>query len=249
MSPGSRSSPPTNAAAAPHPAAPAPGTDRYVSMGRTAEPGTEPVVQYPSPQAPPRGFAAGALIFAILGLVVSLFVGWGFPLGMVAIALAIVALRRPFESRGLAVWAIMLGAVSIVYSKRLASAAGLADTDLANLPWNPTDGGTYEKMIAHLTSDNNGKRGDEAGFDKTKVKVYGLGLDGGSGESYMRDVLREHGRLSPAQALVVLDPVLEALEAAHRAGFVHRDVKPENCLLYTSPSPRDRTRDRMPSSA
>ena len=29
--------------------------------------------------------------------------------------------------------------------------------------------------------DENGKRGDEPGFDKTKVKVYGLGLDGGSG--------------------------------------------------------------------
>ena len=29
------------------------------------------------------------------------------------------------------------------------------------------------------------------------------------------------------------------------------DVDPEfnNCLLYTSPSPRDRTRSRMPSSA
>ena len=26
-------------------------------------------------------------------------------------------------------------------------------------------------------------------------------------------------------------------------------VKPEACLLYTSPSPRDRTRSRMPSSA
>ena len=25
--------------------------------------------------------------------------------------------------------------------------------------------------------------------------------------------------------------------------------KPKNCLLYTSPSPRDRTRSRMPSSA
>ena len=25
--------------------------------------------------------------------------------------------------------------------------------------------------------------------------------------------------------------------------------QPENCLLYTSPSPRDRTRSRMPSSA
>ena len=27
------------------------------------------------------------------------------------------------------------------------------------------------------------------------------------------------------------------------------DRNPENCLLYTSPSPRDRTRSRMPSSA
>ena len=27
------------------------------------------------------------------------------------------------------------------------------------------------------------------------------------------------------------------------------DLDPDNCLLYTSPSPRDRTRSRMPSSA
>ena len=27
------------------------------------------------------------------------------------------------------------------------------------------------------------------------------------------------------------------------------DAEPERCLLYTSPSPRDRTRSRMPSSA
>jgi len=71
--------------------------------------------------------------------------------------------------------------VAIFYNKALTKAAGVADSDLANLTWNPTDGGTYEKMIAHLTVDANGKRGDEAGFDKTKVKVYGLGLDGGSG--------------------------------------------------------------------
>ena len=47
----------------------------------------------------------------------------------------------------------------------------------------------------------------------------------------VRDVLREHGRLTPEQALTILDPVLQALVAAHRAGFVHRDIKPENVLL------------------
>jgi multiple sugar transport system substrate-binding protein len=71
--------------------------------------------------------------------------------------------------------------VAIFYNKALIADAGVSEADLAGMTWNPTDGGTYEKMIAHLTIDNAGKRGDEAGFDKTKVKVYGLGLDGGSG--------------------------------------------------------------------
>lgn len=47
----------------------------------------------------------------------------------------------------------------------------------------------------------------------------------------VRDVLREHGPLTPEQALTVLAPVLSALQAAHAAGFVHRDVKPENVLI------------------
>ena len=47
----------------------------------------------------------------------------------------------------------------------------------------------------------------------------------------LRDVLNDYGPLTLEQALVLLDPVVEALDAAHNAGFVHRDIKPENVLI------------------
>jgi serine/threonine-protein kinase len=47
----------------------------------------------------------------------------------------------------------------------------------------------------------------------------------------LRDLLRERGRLTPGQALSILEPVVAALRAAHAAGLVHRDIKPENVLL------------------
>ena len=56
-------------------------------------------------------------------------------------------------------------------------------------------------------------------------------------------------------ALIVIGPERlpkVARTLGHLLGRAQRyvnDVKSDICLLYTSPSPRDRTRSRMPSSA
>ncbi|MFY1699081.1 protein kinase domain-containing protein [Solwaraspora sp. WMMA2101] len=52
----------------------------------------------------------------------------------------------------------------------------------------------------------------------------------------LRDVLAERRRLNPGEALAILDQMLAAIGAAHRAGLVHRDVKPENVLVAEAPT-------------
>ncbi|MEV6879494.1 Stk1 family PASTA domain-containing Ser/Thr kinase [Amycolatopsis sp. NPDC051128] len=69
-------------------------------------------------------------------------------------------------------------------------------------------------------------QGEEGGLAFLVMEL----VDGGT----LRDLLDDKGPLDVALALSVAEPVLSALAAAHRAGLVHRDVKPENVLIGRS---------------
>lgn len=67
----------------------------------------------------------------------------------------------------------------------------------------------------------------DQGVDNDQIYLVMELVDGGT----LRDLLRAQGALSVPLAFSILDPMLNALAAAHRAGLVHRDVKPENVLI------------------
>ncbi|MBA4102651.1 MAG: serine/threonine protein kinase, partial [Arthrobacter sp.] len=98
----------------------------------------------------------------------------------------------------------------------------------------------------HLSSDDNflGRLGREAKAAARLshphvVGVLDQGNDGRTAYLVMeyikghtlRDLINEKGALPPRLALALIDPVVEGLGAAHAAGFIHRDVKPENVLI------------------
>src|SRR4051794_38284615 len=74
------------------------------------------------------------------------------------------------------------------------------------------------------------------------IPVYGAGEEDGHLYLVMRYVpgtdlhalLRREGRLEPGRAAAIVAQIADALDAAHAAGLVHRDVKPANVLIAGS---------------
>lgn len=96
-----------------------------IGMDLTTSSGPSETGGMPAMKWDPRSFepaednarlAPWALLAAIVALVASWFVGWGIPLAIIAVAAAIMSLRRPVESRAIAIWALVLGSAATVFS-------------------------------------------------------------------------------------------------------------------------------------
>ena len=87
-------------------------------------------------------------------------------------------------------------------------------------------------------SEMNFKNRGEQVFETLKREILDLKLEPGRMISE-NEICERFG--------VSRTPVRDALRLLQEQGFV--ETVPYSCLLYTSPSPRDRQKSRMPSSA
>lgn len=71
--------------------------------------------------------------------------------------------------------------IAIVYNQTALDAAGVTVDEVNNTTWDPETGGTFGELIAKLSIDENGNNGLSPDYDPSKVKQYGLIINGDGG--------------------------------------------------------------------
>ena len=112
-------------------------------------------------------------------------------------------------------------------------------------------GGDIDKSTSNLPAINR-RAGSQKSSSSFKVPpdIQQIAIEGSKDPISHVDFVPMHGPKKRVRRLKVREKVKEAATSRdEKSGLVLGRGQLEFCLLYTSPSPRDRTRARMPSSA
>jgi ABC-type glycerol-3-phosphate transport system substrate-binding protein len=90
----------------------------------------------------------------------------------------------------------------LYYNQDVLAKAGYTPSDVNALTWSSDGGGTFWKMIKHLTVDRNGVRGDQPGFNASQVKTYGVGNLESTGDPFGQNAW---GWLLPSDGINIPD--------------------------------------------